>query len=208
MALFSALQTLSPMDVTDDYGAAPFRAEPVAPRSGVSPGAVPVAANDLARWFPRLGPTLWLQRCSPRRGAAARPPMPEMSALRECASLSAHATVTPGGPREWLCLRDSRGAQLARMFLIPDTDYFAWDEMSRTLRLTYAPESRMSLCLHQALARAVLLRAGASWRAAILSFESDPAMSPHALTSRSPLRLSRVGMALAEQVARDNGAEL
>ena len=215
MALFSGIQTLSPMDDADGYGSASLRAEPVAERPGAASGAVPVGVNDLARWLPRLGPTLWLQRCDPRRDGArpaaaryGRHPVPEVDILRECASLSAHATVTSGRPREWLCLRGPRGAQLARIFLLPDTDYFAWDEMSRTLRLTYIQENRISLFLHQALVRAVLVRAGVSWRAVILSFEADPATAPHALTSCSPLRLSRVGMALAEQLAHDNGAEL
>ncbi len=203
------------MDEPDGYAPASFRAAPFAARRSAATGEVPVGARDLARWLPRLGPTLWLQRCDSRRSGSRLPltghggsAVSDAGIVRECASLSAHATVSPGGPREWLCLRSAHGALLARVFLLPDTDYFAWDEMSRALELPCTPESRISRCLHQALVRAVLVRAGVSWRAVILSFEADPATAPHALTSRSPLRLSRVGMALAEQVARDNGAEL
>lgn len=52
---------------------------------------------------------------------------PDLAPLLSTAFVGITCCVTPEGPREWLDALDARGALLARIYLLPDTDYLAWD---------------------------------------------------------------------------------
>lgn len=43
--------------------------------------------------------------------------------------LVAASVITIDGPREWLECLDRRGRECARLYLLPDTDYLAWDAL-------------------------------------------------------------------------------
>lgn len=169
----------------------------------------------LADALPRLGSVLWLEhRGAARSGQPNATPRgvvlidhPVLAPLARCASVSAGQAVTPGGPREWLEFRDAASEPLAKLFLLPDTDYLAWDEM--TARCGFAPlappPSRWSA--HTAFLRSAFARLGASWRAHVLSFELKRMPWLRTLDARTPLRLSLFGVELARAIARDEGAE-
>lgn len=169
----------------------------------------------LADALPRLGSVLWLEhRGAARGGQPSATPRgvvlidhPVLAPLARCASVRAGQAVTPGGPREWLEFRDAANEPLAKLFLLPDTDYLAWDEM--TARCGFAPlaspPSRWSA--HTAFLRSAFARLGAAWRAHLFSFELKRMPWLRTLDARTPLRLSLLGVELARAIARDEGAE-
>lgn len=181
------------------------------------PGA-PASAFDLAVLadaLPRLGSVLWLEhRGATRSGGPSATNAgvvlfdhPVLAPLARCANARAYQAITPGGPREWLEFRSAADEPLAKLFLLPDTDYLAWDEM--TARCGFAPvappPSRWSA--HAAFLRGALARLGATWRAHVFSFDLKRMPWLRTLDARTPLRLSLLGVELARAIARDEGAE-
>ncbi|RYD16090.1 MAG: hypothetical protein EOP90_04660 [Lysobacteraceae bacterium] len=165
--------------------------------------------------LPRLGPVLWLER---RAHAAARITTraghgvlmvehPALAPLMRCASVTARCAVTPNGPREWLCFDDDAGATLAKMFLLPDSDYLAWDEMTAD-RVTRACAPGPHWQPHAAFLRGAFARLGGAWRARVFAFQLRRLPWLRTLAARPPLRMSLFGFELARAIAADEGAEL
>lgn len=187
-----------------------------------TPSTTPVNTRQLdlerlADALPKLGTVLWLDRRTPRT-TGARPASgprgvilldhPALAVLGHCTTALAHTAVTPAGPREWLCFGNRDGEPQAKLFLLPDTDYLAWDEMTAACRLssTTAPASRWNA--HGAFLRSAIARLGSAWRARLLTFELRRLPWLHTLDARAPLRISLLGLELARAIARDEAAEL
>lgn len=51
----------------------------------------------------------------------------ELMPLLRVRSLVAASVIGMDGPREWVECLDRRGRECARVYLLPDTDYLAWD---------------------------------------------------------------------------------
>ena len=177
----------------------------------------PLDIGRLAEALPTLGAVLWLERRD-RRTRPVRAMIgargvllidhPALVAFARCSAISAHSAVTPQGPREWLCLRDGDGEAQAKMFLLPDTDYLAWDEMtaSSALEAPTAPAQRWHA--HSAFLRSALARFGAGWRARLLTFDLKRQPWLRTLGACPPLKISLLGLELARNIARAEGAEL
>lgn len=171
----------------------------------------------LAEWLPRLGAVLWLERRE-RRPPPSRALVgprgivllehPSLAALAHCGAIAAHTAVTPHGPREWLSFRDAKGEVRAKLFLLPDTDYLAWDEMAAAARLAPVREDASAWHAHTAFLRGALARFGTAWRARVLRFEAGRLPWLRTLGAQPPLRLSLIGLELARAIARGEGAEL
>lgn len=179
----------------------------------------PLDLGRLAEALPRLGAVLWLERRD-RRTRPSRAMIgargvllidhPALAAFARCTAVSAHSAVTPQGPREWLCLRDSDGDTQAKMFLLPDTDYLAWDEMTAGSALSApAPTATTQRWhAHSAFLRGALARFGSGWRARLLTFDLKRLPWLRTLGARPPLKISLLGLELARVIARAEGAEL
>lgn len=215
-------------DYHDDRNAFPF--DPVGEPSGgwnepTASSAEVVAPSEsvsldlprLAEWLPRLGAVLWLERRE-RRSASMRALIgargivllehPALATLAHCSAISAHTAVTPQGPREWLSFRDAKNEAHAKLFLLPDTDYLAWDEMAAATRLAPSREESPRWQAHTAFLRGALARLGSSWRARVLRFDLKKLPWLRTLDAQPPLRLSLLGLELARAIARSEGAEL
>ena len=178
------------------------------------------ARFDLASfvtWLPRLGAVLWLDRPArrsyPRAMIASRGVLlldhPALQSLARCDSASAHRQVTSHGPREWIAFHDMGGEPSAKLFLLPDTDYLAWDEMIDATGLAPSLVEEAARWYPQAAClRSLFLRLGAPWQAQALTFEHRRMPWLQALDARPPLRLSLLGHELALAIARNEGAEL
>jgi hypothetical protein len=171
-----------------------------------------------AEWLPRLGAVLWLDRREGHRAPSratvgARGVLlldhPALGLLGHCVAATAHTQVTAQGPREWLAFRDAEGSAQAKLFLLPDTDYLAWDEMAAACDL--APSTAAEppgWHAHTAFLRHALARIGTHWRARLLTFEHRALPWLHLLGAKPPLRISLLGLELARVIARCEGAEL
>lgn len=174
----------------------------------------------LAEWLPRLGPVLWVHR-EPRHPSHERACVtprgvllldhPALLALGRAHDLVAGSTITPQGPREWLALRDAQGRIQAKLFLLPDTDYLAWDRMLADFgeRLqreeTTAPSSRWQAPM--SYLRGALTRLGAPWRAQLLAFSVRRLPWVQALGAQRPSTVSPIGLGLAQAIAADERAD-
>lgn len=179
--------------------------------------AVALDLPRLAEWLPRLGAVLWLEKAERRRETiratlGARGVLlfehPSLAVLAHGSTVAAHTAVTPHGPREWLSFRDAKDEVLAKLFLLPDTDYLAWDEMAAAAQLAPAREDAPGWHAHTAFLRSALARFGNAWRARVLQFEAGRLPWLRTLGARPPLRLSLIGLELAGAIARSENAEL
>jgi len=177
------------------------------------------ATFDLTRfadWLPRLGPVLWLDRSDRRSSTRAAIGAQglllldhaALATLTHCVVAAAHTQVTPHGPREWLAFRDANGELLARLFLLPDTDYLAWDEMTAACDLAPSTLAPMRWHAHTAFLHGALARLGERWQARLLEFEGRKLPWLRTLGAKPPLRISLLGLELARLIARAEGAEL
>ena len=178
------------------------------------PGALDLAT--LAEWLPRLGTVLWLERRDAVPGAPLR-----MSAgprllllehaaagvLARCASLRAWSNVTPQGPREWLSLHQASGEVAAKLFLLPDSDVLAWDQMTAALGLVPVESGPPDAPGHASFLRRALARFGHRWQARLLAFDLKPLPLLHTLGAKAPLRISLLGLDLARTIVHDENAE-
>ncbi|MET0231694.1 MAG: hypothetical protein ABW186_12240 [Rhodanobacteraceae bacterium] len=170
----------------------------------------------LAPWLPRLGATLWLERKRRRAHApawvGARGLLlldhPALTTLARSAHANAHVQVTPHGPREWLSFRDAEGTAIAKLYLLPDTDYLAWDEMIAATGLAPPTQEPANWHAHAAFLRTALARLGAAWHARIVTFEHRSLPWLATLDARAPLKLSLLGLELARLIASSERAEL
>jgi hypothetical protein len=123
----------------------------------VSPGA-------MAAQLPLLGTVLYLPSCPALSNAGA--PLPgwlveriELAPLLRTCWLAAVSEIGAEGPREWLECFDAHGVLQARLYLLPDTDYLAWDAMLAAAEsLSEAPLMRMSRPTRCAMAWLVCFR--------------------------------------------------
>lgn len=95
---------------------------------------VRTSPQALASALPTLGSLLFVSQRIP----ATLPAMPTPGMLAGCTAvapllrthcLQAGGVVTADGPREWVDCIDARGMSQGRLYLLPDTDYLAWDTM-------------------------------------------------------------------------------
>lgn len=111
-------------------------------RDFVSCRIVPITPCQLARWLPRLGTLLYLH-AAPARGLTEEPPSRvlvtqwAMAPLLATCWLVAASAITDEGPREWCECVDRAGRVRACLYLLPDTDYLAWDELTAAENLAH-----------------------------------------------------------------------
>jgi hypothetical protein len=93
-----------------------------------------VSPAMLLRYLPPLGSVLYLPM-QPRVSAIEEIPRGllvetmQLAPLLRTHYLVAASAITSEGPREWIECVDRHGHLCARLYLLPDTDYLAWDAL-------------------------------------------------------------------------------
>lgn len=108
-----------------------------------------VSPRSLAEGLGQLGGVLYL---APRASGCALGEIAPSGCLVESADfaplLRAHyvgltCAITAEGPREWIDCVGGQGEALARIYLLPDTDYLAWDGLFADATPVGAPMRRV-----------------------------------------------------------------
>lgn len=169
----------------------------------------PIEWSRLIDWLPRMGSVLWIYRAQgdlmfPRARILSRGALlldhPALAAFAHCAGVEAQGHIGAQGPREWLALCDARGDCLARMHLLPDTDYMAWDDMVATCAIPHST----GLVTSRTTSRGFLDGAKhAVWYARVARFPALRLPCLQLLGLRPPHDLSKLGLDVAMQIARD-----
>lgn len=157
----------------------------------VSPGA-------MARQLPLLGTVLYLPSCTALSSGNAMLPgwlverIELVPLLRTC-WIAAVSEIGAEGPREWLECFDAQGVLQARLHLLPDTDYLAWDALLVAAEpLNGAPLMRMLRPTRCAMA----------W---LVCFRHRQLGGLRLLNAIDVRQLSPLGQDIASQVARVAG---
>jgi len=210
-------------DVTTEASAswqepAPSGRPAIAPPATTHRDGMPFDLAAISAWLPKLGAVLWLDRSGRRHHTETHATIgargvllldhPALAVLARCTAATAHTQVTTHGPREWLSFRDTDGVSLAKLFLLPDTDYLAWDEMISATHLAPPSKEPARWHAHTAFLRTALARLGPHWQARLLTFAHRRLPWLQTLDARPPLRLSLLGVELARLIANSEGAEL
>jgi hypothetical protein len=167
----------------------------------------------LSDWLARLGPVLWLHRDAgdrafPRARLLHQGVLlldhPSLAAFSSCVELRAHSAIGTHGPREWLELIDAQGLCSARLYLLPDADYLAWDAMLVECAIerirAQTPERWRA---HSAFMRCALRRLRIAWRAQVVRFPLLQLPCLRVLGVRAPVELSALGRQIATAITRD-----
>lgn len=162
---------------------------------------VPMAGSDLAERLPMLGGVLYL----PARCETGEPwPLPagwlaarcELAPLLRCEVLIVSSMIGADGPREWIDCVDGQGRFCARVHLLPDTDYLAWD----ALLAGGEPLPALPLCPDQLACRAA--------SAELVCFRTRRLGQLDLLETLPLGHLSTLGRHIAREAARTAAVEL
>lgn len=104
------------------------------PVSAINRRSLPTTPAHLVESLPGLGNVLYVPMCPDGslvrelpRGVVVE--MMQLAPLMQTRQLAAASTITIEGPREWIDCLDREGRSCARLHLLPDTDYLAWDRL-------------------------------------------------------------------------------
>lgn len=177
----------------------------VLPRSGtllpVDGRGQRLAAARLVNALPALGSVLYVPMCVAATAPAALPrgllvEVMQLAPLLQTRALLAGCAITIEGPREWLDCLDREGRCRARLHLLPDTDYLAWDRLlNQAQPVRPGKPSRW------------LRRPRPAW-ATVLRFHTRRLAGLSVLGAAACPRLSALGRQLAEQIARAEAVPL
>jgi hypothetical protein len=119
----------------------------------------------------------------------------------------AQAAVDAGGAREWIAFLDADDACCGRLYLLPDTDFLAWESLVAVLLRSEYDSGTMPLCrrllarLHRGRWRAFALRMRATARATTNARADEWTLFTH------PTSLSVLGLQVAHAIVRAEDAE-
>jgi hypothetical protein len=167
----------------------------------ISRCSVPMTGPELATRLPVLGGVLYLPARSPAHLDLPVPPgwlveRRELIGLLHTHELLVASMIGADGPREWIDCMDANGHFCARLHLLPDTDYLAWDALlARGRALPSAPLQPERLACRAASAELVCF--------------GTRRLGGLDLLEATPLgRLSAVGCGVAREAARAAAVEL
>src|SRR5690606_7074541 len=114
---------------------------------------------------------------------------PAACALARSGSVQAHGVVTAQGPREWLSFHDPERVLTSKLFLLPDTDCLAWDQMNSATGLRAIDCASCEPPAHDTFLRRALARFGHRWQARLLVFKYQQFPWMQSLDAHAPLRI-------------------
>lgn len=130
----------------------------------------------------------------------------ELSGWARAVRVEPRAGVDSDGLRESLAFFDSEGRCCWRLYLLPDSDFVAWDRLLALLPSREEAEAATGVGerLWRRLAGRLL---GGQWKACVLRLHVVPAEARRPVLAASPAAVSSLGAATAQRIARAEGAE-
>lgn len=126
-----------------------------------------------------------------------------LAGWRSAARAEAGAAVDAVGAREWIAFLDTKGRCRARLYLLPDSDFLAWETLTNRLpQCAEAPCEPLPALCRRLDAR---MRAG-RWRAVVLGLRASWCGSAWTLQA-VPTPLSPLGLRVARAIVRCEAAE-
>ena len=164
----------------------------LASRSRLADPGVPHAQQLAA-----LGVVLCLYR--PQLGS-------ELSGWAQATKVESRTGVDSDGLRESLLFFDSQGSCCWRLYLLPDSDFLAWDRLLASLPCRDDAEAPVGVGERLWRRLAGRLR-GEQWQARVLRLHAVPAPVAAPVLAGSPAQVSALGAATAHRIAQVEGAD-
>lgn len=183
-------------------------------RPSTSP-ANPLTLERVITALPQLGAVLWLLRSErdhmfPRARLLSNGVLlldhPALGVLADCVAVRAFSAVTPHGPREWLEFRDTNDEALAKVYLLPDTDYMAWEAMTAGCTVTVFDAASHRQSPRFLLCQALMGRTRHAWRARLVRLPLLRLSGVSVLGLRKPGAISALGDRIAKSIVGDDRA--
>jgi hypothetical protein len=161
----------------------------------ISRTSVLMSGTELAARLPLLGGVLYLPACTSSRFTGELAPgwlvtRQDLAPLLQTEELRASSMIGADGPREWIDCFDAAGTFCARLHLLPDTDYLAWDALLAHGR----PLPAAPVCPGEVACKAAI--------AELLCFRTMRMTSLDVLDTLPLGQLSTLGRGIARDVAR------
>ena len=166
----------------------------------VAIAAAPVLPLPLPhpRQLAELGTVLCMHR--PRQGG-------ELAGWMRAVRAESDAGMDSDGLYESLAFFDGQGQCCWRLFLLPDSDFLAWDTLASRLP-AQRPGQAGQVAVAERLWRRLAARLGGNgWRLCALRLHVLQPLSGTAVLAASPVPVSPLGAATARRIARHAGAE-
>lgn len=125
-----------------------------------------------------------------------------LDGLRQATSVAACQGVDSEGVVESLCFHDAQQRCCWRLYLLPESDFLAWDHL--VSQLPAAAEAAQPGVAERLWRRMATRLGGEGWRMCALRLHAS--RDGQSLTA-SPAVLSRLGGTVARRIARSEGAE-
>lgn len=157
------------------------------------------AASGLprAQQLAALGTVLCLYR--PQQGG-------ELSGWAHAVRVESRTGVDSDGLRESLVFFDAEGRCCWRLYLLPDSDFLAWDRLLASLPCR--DEVEAAIGVGERLWRRLAGRMrGEQWQACILRLHAVPAAVAQPVLAASLAAVSPLGAATAQRIAQADGAD-
>lgn len=130
----------------------------------------------------------------------------ELSGWARAVRAESRAGVDSDGLRESLAFFDHEGRCCWRLYLLPDSDFVAWDRLLALL--PSREEAELATGVGERLWRRLAGRLlGGQWQACVLRLHVVPAEVRRPVLAASPAAVSPLGAATAQRIARTEGAE-
>ena len=166
------------------------------PGTALGPHAA-VSGLPRAQQLVALGTVLCLYR--PQLGS-------ELSGWAHAVRVESRTGVDSDGLRESLVFLDSEGRCCWRLYLLPDSDFLAWDRLLASLPCRDEVETASGIGERLWRRLAGRLR-GEQWQACILRLHALPATVAQPVLAASPAAVSPLGAATAQRIAQIEGAD-
>lgn len=165
---------------------------------GSEAAATALATRLQPRQLAALGTVLCLYR--PQHGS-------ELSGWSQAVRVEARIGLESDGLRESLLFFDREGRSCWQLWLLPESDFLAWDRLAACLpgRGACASEEGVGERLWQRLARCL---SGETWRGCALRLHALPQPSAGPVLAASLAPMSSLGLVIARDIARAEGAEI
>jgi hypothetical protein len=130
----------------------------------------------------------------------------ELSGWAHAVRVESRTGVDSDGLRESLAFFDTEGRCCWRLYLLPDSDFLAWDRLLASLPSCDEAEATMGVGERLWRRLAGRLR-GEQWQACILKLHAVPAATAQPVLAASLALISPLGAATAQRIAQAEGAD-
>lgn len=134
----------------------------------------------------------------------------ELAGWSRAVRAEACAALDSDGMHECVAFHDADGECCWKLYLLPDSDFMAWERLSMALPVRSAQDASAAGVGERLLRRLAGRVRGGQWQGSVLRLHAlcvAPGMPSHSVLAASLASVSSLGAAAARRIARSQGAD-